>query len=207
MRIATFISLCPGGGKRAYVEFIKLLSKNNEIDLYTLLDKEEFSLLEGYVKNIYTFKFETLFLRSPFGFLNIFLNFINLFRLNKLYRKIADIINNKKCDVAFIHHSFYLYMHSPGISRYLKIPNVYYCQEPLRLFYEKMPCYKKISTKTFIFYIFLKPFYILFDLCFKFYDRQNIKKYNLVLCNSFYSKEYIKRAYRIEARVHYLGTD
>ncbi|MCM8792617.1 MAG: glycosyltransferase family 4 protein, partial [Candidatus Omnitrophica bacterium] len=42
---------------------------------------------------------------------------------------------------------------------------------------------------------------------FKFYDRQNIKKYNLVLCNSFYSKEYIKRAYRIEARVHYLGTD
>jgi len=207
MRIATFISTVPGGSLRTFKEYVRLLSRDNEIEVYTLNEDCLLDIKE-WVKSIYPFKFEYLFFKKPFGFFNIFLNFLNLFRLDRLYHRIANLINRKNYDITFIHQSYYLYIHCPGIVRFLKIPYVYYCQEPVRLFYERDLIFlKKMSAKEKFFYIFLKPFYRLFAIFFKLYDAFNIKRCNFLLCNSYYSKNYILNAYHKEAELCYLGVD
>ena len=124
MKIALFHNLPAGGAKRSTYEWIKVLSKNHEIDLYINdMKTEDFLGLSKYTSNTYLLDFSFDF---KISLLNKLYNFISLF-FSSL--KISSKINNSNYDVALIMqcHSF----NSPLLLRYLKIPVLYYCQEPL----------------------------------------------------------------------------
>jgi len=209
MRIAVFEKLVPGGAWRAFEELTKGLTKNHTIDIYTFFFNNEACPNIGVSNNIFKFKVNRLYLRQPFGFLNMFMNFINLYLLDRLYLKISKIIDSKKYTAVVVHAGYYDYIHTPGLLRFLRTPKIYFCQEPFHRYFEYDPFQKpwlsfNIKSLFYLFNIFLSKIY---RYVFYLYDRINIRHADLVLCNSFYTREYIRKEYSISAQVNYLGVD
>jgi len=211
LRIAVFHNLPYGGGRRTVYEFNKGLSRRHTLELFIFSfapegkqDPAEFT------SRTHRFTFRDIFLIRPFGFLNSCLNIINWLRLDRLYFQIASGINHGGYDLALVHGSFYHYAHNPGLLRYLRIPTLYYCQEPARAIYEqrlgKDKVIKNLESKIYFYLLF--GAYFLSDLFVRLYDRSNIRQTRaLVLTNSRYTQKYLHRIYGITARVNYLGAD
>lgn len=203
MKIAFFHNIPSGGAKRSAYEHIKGLSEKHNIDLYTIKGIDgRFLPLTNFVKA--TFEFKENFLPETFFFLNPILCFLNLYYSEMLARKIAQRINSGDYDIAYLTHC--LPTPAPSILRYLRIPSIYYCQEPPREFYEpqllsKINHYFSIRKKL------QKIVSLPYKNIYKNIDRRNIKFAKKVLTNSFYSKKRIKEIYGIEAEVIYHGVD
>lgn len=198
MKIAIYHFLPSGGAKRALYELIKVLKKfNHQIDLYIPSDEcEEFCDLRPIVENTYDYKY--VFPKFPFSLISFFLNLLFFERVQK---KIAREIDQKKYDFVFINHC--KITQSPSILRFLHTPSIYYCQEPFRLSYEYQFYSKEINKVPF----WKKPIFKL-NIFFRGYlDRINAKKAALILVNSYYSLESVFKAYGIYPKVCYLGVD
>jgi len=208
LKIALFHSLIYGGAKRSVFELTKVLSKRHTVDLYNLsVTGEDMFDLRPLVRNVYTFKYEKLFFKKPLGFLNIFIDFLNLYRLNKVYFKIARAIDDGGYDIAFIHASFFYYPHFPALLRYLDTPSVFYCQEVYRPYNTGVSIKTQASLKRKILCLLYMPIYKLYTYYFQRNDRYNITQADLVCCNSSYEREEIYKTYTISAKVNYLGVD
>jgi glycosyltransferase involved in cell wall biosynthesis len=211
MRIALFHNLSSGGAKRTLYETTRRLSQQHLIDVYTLTSADhEFADLRPYVASHTCYEFQPLpILKYPFGRFNQLVRLYNLVRVNSLSKKIAREIEKADYDL-FLTHPCRI-TNSPSVLQHFKGKNVvYYCQEPPRVLYEVVPFrpYDKFEGGKFRKFVnTLDPFPPLFTSTLKQIDVKNTTSADLVLVNSKYEKETVKRIYQVDARVSYHGID
>ncbi|MEK7572932.1 MAG: glycosyltransferase family 4 protein [Patescibacteria group bacterium] len=198
MKIAFFHELTPLSGARKVVEeYGKILRKNHQVDLFYVDDREDKKIVKIFNK-IYFFKFGS---RGMFGEnwrMRLYRDSIELINLYFLHKKISRIVKSNKYDFIFVNPS--KYTQSPFLLKFID-KTVYFCQEPLRMVYDnflKIP--KEIN-------LIKKIYEKLNRKIRKFIDEQNVKKANIVLTNSLFSKKNIERAYNIGVSLCYLGVD
>lgn len=206
LRIAVYHNLPSGGGKRALTEMVRGLAPRHEIDVYTLSCADhDFADLRPLVNRhtVYPFEPSRLF-RSPLGRLNQIQRARTLRRLRELNRAIARDIDDANYDMAFVHHC--RFSQSPTILTFLQTRTVYYCQEPLREFYEPNPRnVAKGRGRQALDRI--DPLPRLFRRMQAGMDRESALAAGTVLVNSHYSRENFYRAYGRFSDVCYLGVD
>ncbi|MCL5035842.1 MAG: glycosyltransferase family 4 protein [Chloroflexi bacterium] len=200
MKIAVYHNLPSGGALRSLQEYAKVLSKRGILmDLFIPSTANvDFMPLDDYTgeKHVFPLNNKRIDLKVP-GLRKLgFMAQTGLIygRLHKLDKKIAAIIN-EKYDLAFVHHT--LFVQTPWILKYLEIPSVYFCQEINRYVYEapvrglEWPGNKLVYRNK----MFMKI------------EKENMEAADLVLANSYFSRETILRTYGINAVVNYLGID
>ena len=215
LKIALFCNIPPGGAKRALFNFTKELhSRGHYIDCYRLdtFDDVLFSP-DSFVDTIFMYNLKRLYSFRRFlpYFMSECINLVErikyLIRLNSISKRIAKDINKKKYDLAFVHNC--VYAQAPFLLRYLKIPTVYYCNEPLRRAYE--PKVERVEirasfNKTVRSFLW-KPADIIGKMIAKKIDRVNILSADFVFSNSYYTRESTYKAYGILSMVSYPGVD
>lgn len=190
MKIAVVHNLPAGGQKRALYNQVRLLSRNHQLDLYTLSSTNcKFKSLKPYVDKQITveYVYPNYF---PANLWSIY------FKLPQAYRQIADKINSGGYNIVYVNPCWLT--QAPFILRFLKIPSLYYCPEAKREFYESIP---RRSNKWR--YLINYPFRIPI----KYIDFCNTRAASLILTNSYFSKDQIEKLYQIKAKVNYLGVD
>jgi len=211
MKIAVFYNLPSGGGRRCIFALAKALARNHLVDLYDLSVTGESQVdSKGIFNAVHSFNCRYLYLKRPLGTFNILVNFLNFYLLEDTYKKIARAINKAGYDVVFVHASYWDWLAAPDLLKYLKVPSVYYCQEPYRRYYD--PSYFKLPFRNLPYLpklrrILFDPFYKAYDYCFKIKDKNNIRYAKMILANSIYSQERIAEVYGVSAKVNYLGVD
>ncbi len=199
MRIAVYYNLPPGGAKRILFEQVKLLSKKHEIDVYTLSTfDDDFLSLKKYSKNYYLYKFK-LDSKLPVFLSRLEKDHKNFFELKRLNRKIAGDIDSRRYDVAFIHMD--VFTEAPFVLRFLKTPKAYFCEELLRITYERN---LDIDKDLFI---LNKLYEKLTRKIRKQIDKKNAISADLIMTTSNFMKSKITRAYGKKAIVCYPGVD
>lgn len=208
MRIALYHNLPSGGAKRAVFETTRRLAKRHQVDVFTLSTAEhDFGDLRPWVSSYRIFPFESSSLFSrPFGLLNHGVRAVDLVRLRACYQRIAAEINDSVADVALIHPD--RFTSSPGLLQFLKLPSVYYCQDPLRLIYDPplaRPYSELTGVRRLVNRLNVLRWAYLRVLASG--DRTSLWSANKVLVNSYFSRESIYRIYNRSATVCYLGID
>ena len=191
MKIALFHNLPPGGAKRTVYEQAKYLSQNHELHLFQLSQtNEEFLSLYPFVKSIKTYPFSL----SPN---RILADYQKFFILPRIHRQIAR--DAKVAEVALIHAD--RYTQTPFLLQYLKIPNVYFCQEMLRIAYESELAFNEPVN-------FLKRWYELGTRQIrKLIDQQNLKSAGQILVNSDFTGQNVYKATKLKSTTCHLGVD
>lgn len=184
-RIAIFHNLPEGGGLRMINNIINRYKNKFEIDLYIISDIKP-KKITG-VKNNY------IQVKPWKGFVqrNLWIFFV----LPVIHKKIAKRINKTYKKILITHDYF---TKSPYLLRYLKINNIYLCQETQREFYEPWGIHAP-SLREKIANIFRLPI--------KMIDKINTMSAGTIICNSKYSKMAIKRAYSRDSHVIYPGVN
>jgi glycosyltransferase involved in cell wall biosynthesis len=199
MRIAVYHNLPPGGAKRAVYEQVKYFSKKNEIHLFKLSSTDDsFLPLEKYVSSTKDYEFD-LNSKLP-GFLNrLDKDFRNFVMLDRMHKEIAEDIDKKGFDYVLVHPS--QLTQAPFLLKHLKTPSIYFCEEYLRIAYEK---YLQILDGV---SYYKKGYEKLTRKLRKAIDRNNAKAANIVVANSRFTKNNIDMAYQTDARYAQLGVD
>jgi glycosyltransferase involved in cell wall biosynthesis len=208
LRIALFHNLHSGGAKRTLYEEARRLTERHHLDLYTLSSADrDFCDLRPYVEDRHVYDFEPgkLF-RSPFGRLNQGVRLFDLIRLNRLARRVAADIDADGYDVVLVHPC--QYAQSPSVLRYLRTPTVYYCHEPLRELYETPPPrpYRQESAMR-VALDTIDPLRGAYRLLLRYLDRVSLRSATLVLANSQFTRQNVRRFYGVEATVCPHGID
>lgn len=191
MKIAIFHELTTLSGARKVVyEYGKILKADHVVDLYYVDEKTDQNVDQTF-SNVHFFQFKSSRVR-------IYRDSLELLKLFFLHKRIAKIINNNHYDLVFINPS--RYSQAPFLLRFVK-KSVYFCQEPLRIVYDPL---MKISPRL---KLQNKIYEIVNRKIRKIIDQGNIRKANLVLANSEFSRDNIYNAYGINAKVCYLGVD
>ncbi len=199
MNIAVFYNVSPGGAKRAVYEEIKYLSKNHTISLYEYQNSnEDFLDVRLFCKNIYTYDFN---INSGLpGFIGRIKKDVNNFYfLDKLHKKIAQEIDNKNYDVVLVHPD--RFTQAPFLLKHLKTPTLYFCEEYLRMVYEKQ--FEFVENVVF----YKKWYEIATRKIRKKIDMNNASSADLVVANSKFTKNNIEKAYDISVHHCHLGVD
>ena len=214
MKIAIYHNLTSGGSKRELYEFLRMMKHDNHfLHVYTTeMSDEKFLPTRDYADEVFLYPIllrKELTSRLPGirKYINTVIGGYNIFKLRQVAKNISGDINNRDYDFVFLHHC--RMVQSPFLPRYLKAPSIYYCNEPMREFYE--PGVKRPHTSPATFLKRLQMCWYhptgLLPLYIKYLDRQNIRRATSVITNSNYSAAYIKRVYQIPASVCYLGVD
>jgi glycosyltransferase involved in cell wall biosynthesis len=199
MRIAVFHNLKPGGAKRTLFMQVKYLSRRHELFIFELTSADE------KVWDIRKFAKKTF--RQPFdlksrlpGFLaRLEKDYKNFVTLNRAHEELAKKIDSGNFDACLIHADHLT--QSPFILQHLRTPSLYFCQEYLRMVYEKELEFKEPV-------IFYKRYYELFTREIrKIIDRSNANQAQVILVNSNFTKKNIKKAYGRDSITCYLGVD
>lgn len=193
MRIAFFHNLSSGGGKRSAHEFIKLMTRNHEVDLY-LYDPhaEDFLDMRPFVKKTILVSGGKTTGARGVGRL------VSLNRVRLASEKIARLINAGNYDLAFIMQC--KVSNSPFVLHHLRVPSLYFCHEPLARIME--PHFRgKLQDGRLA---FLKRMFLdrLVSI-----DRDNAARATLILTDSLYLRDYLYRSYGVYPRVNYPGVD
>ncbi|MFH1656693.1 MAG: glycosyltransferase family 4 protein [Candidatus Nealsonbacteria bacterium] len=199
MKIAVFHNLPAGGAKRTLYEELKILSQNNHIDLFQYdITSENIFNLKPFVRKVYRFKFSnTKVLPKPFK--RFYKDFSDYFVLPKVNKKIAKFIDSKKYDVVLVNGDEFT--QSPYLLRYLHTPTLYFCQEYLRIAYEKELDIEKGE------FLFNRLYEIVNRKIRKGIDYKSAITATKILVNSKFSQNNIKKAYKKDAVINYLGCD
>ena len=198
MRIALFHNVVSGGAKRAICESCRALKSNGHtIDLFILDTADsDFLPLDNFINNKFVFPVKKLLPDYTDRSINSILKWLTSQTiLKKKQAIIADKINIGNYDLCFVH--LCVYTQAPYILRYLKIPSIYYCHEPLRIAHEKFiegPSKGFISTLCNLYSKTL----LLNE------EKKNVSAASLVITNSYFTREYILRAYGLNSFVSYL---
>lgn len=210
MKIAIFHNLPSGGAKRALGEMVRRLAPRHQLDVFTLsCANHDFADLRPFVARHEVTAFQpSPLLKFPWARFNQAIRLLDLGRLQPIARQIARQIEHHGYDVVLVN--LCQFENSPSILRYLwRIPTIYYCQEPLRRFYETMPArpYDDGASQRRQVLNRLDPLPALYQRALKALDRRNIRSAGVVLVNSEYIRELVRRIYHLEAQVSYLGVD
>lgn len=199
MRIALFHNVSPGGARRVVYEQAKYLSKKNIVDLYYIRDNQKDFLDFSKLKcKPFTYKFAIDSSKYRL-FKRIKQDLKTFVSLRTLHWKIATDINSKKYDCIIIHPD--RYTQAPHVLRYINTKKIYFCEEALRMAYEK-----ELAFSDNIF--FLKRWY---ENITRYYrkkmDAENVRFADLILANSEFSRKQIEKAYQLKAYTCHLGVD
>jgi len=208
LKIAVFHNLPSGGAKRALYDHVKYLaSSGHEVDIFVPETADEtFLPLAKIANDIKTFPVKTGLLKSwIYSKLNPETpteNLISMKDLESVEKDIAIFINNEDYDVVLSEQDRFTM--SPFFLKYIQIPSVYYCQQPLRndkILEEIL----KVDTES---YNPIKKAFHARNLnnTFKI-DSTNAKHASYIIANSYFSRESILRDYGLNCFVSYLGID
>jgi glycosyltransferase involved in cell wall biosynthesis len=215
VNIAVYHNLPSGGAKRALFNYTKgLTEQGHGVDVYAPPSADEqFLDLRPLVR-----RYVTIPLRTAPGLVTRWLATRELARyvlirwsLVAHARAAAAAIDAGGYDIAFVHHC--QFAQAPYVLGFLATPSVYYCQEPRRSSFEysilhdedvdeaatgpKSPAVRTLRwAHTRLFESTLRP-----------RDIAAARSATLILANSFFSVESIKRAYGRYAKVAYLGIE
>ena len=188
MRIAFIHNLPTGGGKRSASEFVKHLTKHHAVDLYHIdAASEEYLDLRPLVDHTFLIPGP-----KPKGGLGVLTTIGPAMRA---YRRVAQRVNAGTYDVAFVMQC--QLNNSPDVLRYLRIPSLYFCHEPLARTLEPH-FWTGVGLKT------AKRAVVGLKV---FLDRVNARHATLICANSRFSVESIIRAYGVYPRYSQLGVD
>lgn len=199
MKIALFHEVVSGGARRGANEFAKALrSKGHIVDLYIVAAQSPIDE-KDYYDSVYYYPFIPKEWKGKSWKHKLYKDTIELYTLYTLHKKIAADIAGKAYDFAFIHPS--QYTQAPFLLRFLDIPKLYYCQEPLRMIYEK----NLDQTNQLDF--FRKRYERMTRKIRKVLDRQNILSADIIFANSTFTQKNIYDAYALESIVCHMGVD
>ncbi len=217
MKIALYTNSMDGSGaRRVFFEFVRRLSPRHVLDLYHLsgapLVKFPF---RQHVNHVYTFDLEWFrewtgkpYLLSLLG--NLSRRPLYLRKLRRVSRHMVRDIHQRGYDLAFCDVCNLLRV--PHHLRYLRIPSVLYLHHPKREAYEPirhltgafhadgpplLRAYKALSRSV----------YALDNALTGHISKVNCQAASLVQTNSYYTREYIYKAYGVFAQVNYPGVD
>lgn len=123
----------------------------------------------------------------------------DLFILRKLHQKLAEKINQRGFAVCLVHPD--KLTQAPFLLRYLRIPSLYYCEELLRIGYEK-----ELEFKDKV--VFFKKWYEnMTRILRKKIDQDNARAATKIFVGSDYIKEKVKKAYGKKAEICPCGVD
>jgi len=208
MHIALFHNLPSGGAKRTVYEQVSRLRKYHHVDLFTLSTADiGFTDISSLVGRIYTtpFKPGRLF-GSPFGRLNQAVRILDIFRLHRVMRAIANMINNGEYDLAFVHPCMFTF--SPIILQYIKIPSLYYRQDPVRWIHEPKimrPYQKHNGFRSYL--DLIDPLMYSYKRLLEDQDQSSMNAATRVITNSYFNRESMYRIYGNTPDVCYHGVD
>lgn len=198
MKIAIFHELDFGGARRTVYEFTKRLNKICDVDLY-YIDSKEDKEIEKFSKRTFYYPFYPRIWKGNDWKIRLYKDTVGLFSLYNLHKKIAGDIKSEKYDYILIHPS--KFTQAPFLLRFLKNMCIYYCQEPLRMVYDK-----NLSDLSFVKF-HKKVYEFIIRKIRKRIDLKNFNSAKIILVNSKFSKEFIEKSYKKPARVCYLGVD
>lgn len=190
MRIAEFHNISYGGAKRTHAECVKRLAEKHEVDVYNYSRTDE-SLFDitKYGKNVYTIQ---TMVQSP-PILPFLFSIMEEIRASKL---IAKEIDKRGYDVVLATHSDNM---SPMLLRYLHTPAVYYCHNLCRGIHEKIGRGEKD-----VFDNIRRKFS---NRILGYLERKTIECADVIVVNSYYSREYMYLVLGITPLVNYFGID
>ena len=198
-RIAVFYELDGGGALRAANEFARALRKlGHTVELFTV-DSSERVHVKQFFHAVHLYQFSPVVWTGKNWIARLYRDTVELLYLYVLHKKIARDIHHGMFDFAFIHPS--KYTQAPFLLRFLRIPTIYYCQEPLRMVYESI----------FAIPADLHPIKKVYEHCIrkirKSIDIKNVYGADTILANSRYTQRNIERAYGLKSTVCYMGVD
>jgi len=198
MKIAIFHNLPPGGGKRVLYEQVKYLSYAHETYLYETEKQKNFLDASELSNKKYLLNFDPDN-RLP-GILNrLYKDYKNFIKLKSHHKNISRIIDKNKYDICIIHPD--KFTQAPFILRYLKTPTLYFCEEYLRICYEKQ---LKFNEPV----IYYKKWYEFITRGLrKIIDKKNARYADKVVANSKFTKRNIDEAYGITSGFCHLGVN
>jgi glycosyltransferase involved in cell wall biosynthesis len=197
MRIAIYYNLPPGGARRTVIEELRFLSSRHHVDVYTLNQKtKNVSQIQELVHGFYPYSYKNKY-KLPIP--EVIKDFFDYVILPRVHQRIANKINTGNYDVVLVHPD--LNTQAPYILRFLKVPNVYYCQEYLRIGYEKELGFSE-NVGRFNRWYEEKRRKIRKNI-----DMKNAQKARLILANSIFSKNKLAKAYSKIIEVNYLGVN
>lgn len=199
MRIAFFHELPAGGARIAVNEIAQRLNKKHKVDLYYTDEVED----EGENKNfkkVYFYKFIPKKWSGGDFKTRIYKDTLELYKLNKLHKRIAADIDKRKYDLVFVNASKFI--EAPFILSFLKTKKVFYLHDPhFRMIYEaelddtkKLDPIRRTYEKQHKFFL-------------KVFDKQNISHADYLIANSNYTKSQTYKSYKMKSEVKYLGVD
>jgi glycosyltransferase involved in cell wall biosynthesis len=206
MKIAVFHNLPSGGGKRALFNNVNYLVKDHEVDVFVpSTANEDYLPLKGIADNLKVFTVKNTRIGFLLSFIKpYFLYRVSLIDLEKTQKYMAEIVNKGDYDVVYCEQDRYTM--APFFLKYIKKPNVYYCNQSINFRNEVS---KILNEKA-----GLKHRDIIGTIHSKVYGNQMInhdKKYTnyskYIVTNSYFSRELILRSYGINSFVSYLGVD
>lgn len=193
MRIAFFHNLPSGGAKRTAYELIKHLSKHHEVDLF-VYDKQSEDFLDIRPLVSSTISVENGNSDAKKGLNRLF----SLIKVRRASKQLAHLVNQGNYEVSLIMQC--KVTNSPFLLRYLNVPSLYFCHEPLAKILE--PHYQKDKKGSFV--GFLTSMYLRWLVS---VDKSNALKATQLCTSSLYCIESLYRNYGIYARLNYLGVD
>ena len=196
MKIALFHNLPSGGAKRVVYEHARRLQAlGHRLDLYTFETVDEkFLPLQEFVTKTVRFPW----LESPHSG-GMARRFLRLRRIEQWHEEIAQAINKEGYDVAYLHTC--LSTGAPYAARLLKVPSVYYCQEPLLHVAPVRAGIRELGGSG----LDLKR--ELWHLLKQRHERISAHAITRVIVNSYHSHEFVMEVWGINASVCYLGVD
>lgn len=211
MRIAIYENLPPGGAKRAAYEHGRFLAARHEIDLFRLSTTPTDAFdLAPLARQTFTYRFSPLHggldARLERGSLTP--RSYKLFRpLQRVQRQIAADIAGRGYDVVLAHIDSYT--QAPRLLRWIpSVPTVYFCQEPFRLFLERLNLEERRRVLRGLRFRRLRQAEEMWTLSrLDRDDQRSTRAATAIAANSIFSRERIWAAYGRNATVCYLGVD
>ena len=180
-------------------------------------EKGQYLDITPYIDFVHLYQFRKIKYISftlPFfkSIINLSISFLNILKLIKISKIMAKDIDNNNFNYSFVHHNKD-YVQSPFLLKYLKTRSIYFCAEPMRVIYDK-ELFKKLKQKVYNNHLYYRITSSFDQFCKRLllrkiqkFDIQNIKACDLVLTNSYFSKENILSVYGLESKVVHLGGD
>ena len=184
---------------------MKRLFPRHTLDVYTLdTSDRNFCNLDSVSNAEFVFHFQpSRRFHSPLGRLNQFQRWRDLQKLEGLSRRIANQIDAGNYDIVFAQPC--MWTQAPLVLRYLKTPAIYYCHEPPRHLYENISRDANKDVRSTL--DRMDPFIRLYRTTALKLDKSATRAAKLVLVNSIFIRDQVRKIYELESTISYHGVD
>jgi glycosyltransferase involved in cell wall biosynthesis len=208
LKIALYHSLPSGGAKRAVQEWTRRLGVSHSIDVFTHSSvNHDYCDIRPFVQRhrIFDFQPRPLF-ASPFGRLNQLQRWRDLGDLVHLGEKIAREIDTGGYDVIFAHPCLPTYI--PTALLFTHIPSVYYLHEPFgRTFTRPIMRSYQMEDRLRCLVDRIDPLIAIYYGRLASLQSDGVRKVTRLLANSEYTRQWVRREFRVDAPVLLYGVN